>query len=173
MSYQRCATPGPFNLEVVKKTWSVSLSSIVPLRGATAIRTHSRRTDSIYFPGIGIGSLQRDGWTDKWMYAVRTGASLERPRRGGVKDSLALSLRMRRSEEASIFFCPFFFASFSPPSFVPSSPFSSLSARLRSAVAPSTLEISHSLSLSFSPRRVWKYTFIFEESRRPTGRVAY
>lgn len=68
----------------------------------------SRRTNSIYFLDIGVGSSRRNGWTDKWMYVVRSflSLSLERERaseraesreresvRGCVKDSRLSSPR--------------------------------------------------------------------------------
>lgn len=65
--------------------------------------THSRHTNSIYFFDIGVESLRQDGWTDKWMYVVRSILSS-----GCVKDSRFASLESTLVRLVSIFFSFFF-----------------------------------------------------------------
>lgn len=125
--------------------------------------THSRHTNSIYFFDIGVESLRQDGWTDKWMYVVR---SILSSIRGCVKDSRFASLESTLVRLVSIFFSFFF----SPClfafvySFVHI--FSSLLLRRACVRVPleRPLQILEDLSI------VWKHTFIFEESFGPTER---
>lgn len=155
---------GPL-IEVVK-TWSVSRRSYAPIARRTTTRIKlSRRTNSIYFFDTGAESSRQDGWTDKWMY-VAPYSSLEH--RGDASRTPALSLTLQILEcvgrtRLDIFFL---FLSFSFRLFRRSyHPFLSL-------LSPSCaiVPLERSLQVLEDLFTIWKYTFIFGESYRRTGR---